>query len=300
MTRVGIVGFGNIGKGVYEAISAAPDFELAGVIKHKRDIKIPKGDGPEVLVVDMGDIKKLGKVDIVILCTPSRGVAEIAPQYHELGISTVDSYDIHDGIWDLKTKFDISTKKNNVVSLLSVGWDPGSDSIIRALFECMAPQGKTYTNFGPGMSMGHTVAVKAVKGVKKALSVTIPKGEGLHRRMVYIEIEDGFNFDEVADNIKKDPYFVKDETHVFKENNVDSIIDLGHASHILRKGVSGITHNQFFEYRSKANNPALTAQVMLSSARAAMKQKPGCYTMIEIPTIDYLYGEKEDLIRHLV
>ena len=300
MIRAAIVGYGNIGKGVYEAISAAPDFELAGVIKNKREIKIPPDDNGEVPVVGFNDIKKLGKIDVALLCTPSRSVPDTVPLYLEMGINTVDSFDIHDPIWDVKTKLDACAKKNNAVSLLSVGWDPGTDSIIRALYESMAPMGKTFTNFGPGMSMGHTVAVKAIKGVKSALSMTMPKGEGLHRRMVYIDIEDGFDFEKVAEDIKKDPYFIKDETHVMLERNVDRILDLGHASNVIRKGVSGVTHNQHFEYNVVAQNPALTAQVMVSSARAAMKQKPGCYTMIEIPIIDLLYGEKEELIRRLV
>lgn len=150
------------------------------------------------------------------------------------------------------------------------------------------------------MSMGHTVAVKAVEGVKAALSMTIPVGTGIHRRMVYVEIEEGYDFSQVAAAIKSDPYFVNDETHVMQVPCVDELLDMGHGVNLTRKGVSGTTQNQLFEFNMKINNPALTAQVLVCCARATMRQQPGCYTMIEIPIIDLLYGDREDLIAHLV
>ena len=172
--------------------------------------------------------------------------------------------------------------------------------VVRALLEACAPKGITYTNFGPGMSMGHTVAVKAIDGVKAALSMTIPTGTGIHRRMVYIELKEGYDFDKVADAIKKDAYFVHDETHVMRVQSVDALLDMGHGVNLTRKGVSGKTQNQLFEFNMKINNPALTAQILVSSARASMLQKPGCYTLIEIPMIDLLPGDRTELIRHLV
>jgi diaminopimelate dehydrogenase len=166
--------------------------------------------------------------------------------------------------------------------------------------EASAPNGLTYTNFGPGMSMGHTVAVKAVPGVKAALSMTIPLGTGIHRRMVYIEVEKDHDFDTVAAAIKADAYFVHDETHVMQVQDVNALLDMGHGVHMIRKGVSGKTQNQQLEFSMSINNPALTAQLLVAVARASMKQAPGCYTMIELPMIDLLAGNKEDLIRRLV
>jgi diaminopimelate dehydrogenase len=130
--------------------------------------------------------------------------------------------------------------------------------------------------------------------------MTIPLGTGIHRRMVYIELEEGYNYDEVAGKIKADPYFKYDETHIIKVDNVDNLLDMGHGVNMVRKGVSGVTQNQLFEFNMKINNPALTAQIMIACARASMKTNPGAYTMIEIPVIDMLYGNKEDLIRRLV
>ncbi|MCD7712302.1 MAG: diaminopimelate dehydrogenase, partial [Firmicutes bacterium] len=217
-----------------------------------------------------------------------------------MGIHTVDSFDIHGGIVELRRSLDEVAKANNSVAVISAGWDPGSDSIVRALLEAMVPKGITYTNFGPGMSMGHTVAVKAIEGVKAALSMTIPVGTGIHRRMVYIEVKDGYEFEKVAAAIKADDYFVHDDTHVIQVDCVDNLLDMGHGVNLVRKGVSGQTQNQLIEFDMKINNPALTAQILIAVARASFKQKPGAYTMIELPMIDMLYGDKEDLIRRLV
>mgnify|MGYP004424109231 CR=1 FL=1 len=148
--------------------------------------------------------------------------------------------------------------------------------------------------------MGHSVCVRSKAGVKNALSVTIPKGEGLHRRMVYVELEEGADFATVEKAVLSDPYFVNDETHVTQVPCVADINDVGHGVNLVRKGVSGKTQNQLIEFDMKINNPALTAQILVSAARAAMKQQPGAYTLIELPLIDLLYGERERLIKRLV
>ncbi len=109
--------------------------------------------------------------------------------------------------------------------------------------------------------------------MKAALSMTIPLGTGIHRRMVYIELEDGYQEADVAARIKADAYFVKDETHVTVVDDVNDLLDMGHGVHMVRKGVSGTTQNQIFEFDMKINNPALTAQNLVNCARASMKQK---------------------------
>lgn len=294
--RAAIVGYGNIGKYVLEAILAAPDFEVAGIVRRNPD-DVPAELKP-YKVTD--SILKLDKVDVAVLATPTRSVESFAKEILALGINTVDSFDIHGGIVELRRSLDAVAKAHNSVAVISAGWDPGSDSVVRALLEAMVPKGITYTNFGPGMSMGHTVAVKAIEGVKAALSMTIPVGTGIHRRMVYIEVKDGYDFKKVADTIKADDYFVHDETHVMQVDSVDNLLDMGHGVNLARKGVSGQTQNQLIEFDMKINNPALTAQVLVAVARASFKQKPGAYTMIELPVIDMLYGEREDLIKRLV
>lgn len=291
--RVAIVGYGNIGRFSLEAAEAAPDFEVAGIVR--RDPSKREDIPAEIPVV--ASIDELENVDVAILATPTRKVEENAVKILAKGINTVDSFDIHPQIPELRKRLDKAAKAGNAVSVLSAGWDPGSDSIVRALFEAIAPKGITYTNFGPGMSMGHTVAVKAVEGVKAALSMTIPLGTGIHRRMVYIELLPGYDFAEVADRIKKDPYFASDETHVMLVENVDMLKDMGHGVNMVRKGVSGKTHSQRFEFNMAINNPALTAQILIACARATFRLQPGCHTMIEIPVIDLLPGDRDQWIK---
>ena len=295
--RAAIVGYGNIGHYTLEALQAAPDFEIVGVVRrHGAEDKPTELEAYEVVK----SIKELQNVDVAILATPTRSVEVYAKECLALGINAVDSFDIHSQIVDLRRSLAPVAKEHNAVSIISAGWDPGSDSIVRTLMQSLAPKGVSYTNFGPGMSMGHTVAVKAIKGVKAALSMTIPLGTGIHRRMVYVEIEDGYTLAEVSAAIKADLYFVNDETHVMQVSCVDDLKDMGHGVNLVRKGVSGKTQNQLFEFNMHINNPALTAQVLVNVARASMKQQPGCYTMIEIPVIDMLPGNREELIAHLV
>jgi len=294
--RAAVVGYGNIGKYVVEALQSTSDFEIAGIVR-RNVANIPAElKGYEVA----GSIAQLKDVDVAVLCTPTRSVERFALECLALGVNTVDSFDIHGLIVELRASLDAAAKKYNAVSIISAGWDPGSDSVIRTLMEAMAPRGITYTNFGPGMSMGHTVAVKAIDGVRSALSMTIPTGTGVHRRMVYIELEEGYDFQTVSQVIKTDDYFVHDETHVFQVEDVEALKDMGHGVLMERKGVSGTTQNQLFKFDMRINNPALTAQMLVATARASMKQQPGAYTMIEIPVVDLLPGDKEAWIRKLV
>ena len=301
LIRVAVVGCGNVGKYAVEVVRASSDMELAGIVE-MAEIICRKGIPAELSGVPMvSDVKDLGKVDVALLCCPSRTVPKIAEQYLMLGINTVDSFDIHgDALWNLRQQLNMAAKKHNAVSIVSAGWDPGSDSVVRTLMEVMAPKGITYTNFGPGMSMGHTVAAKSKAGVRNALSMTIPSGTGTHRRMVYVELEPGTDFVGVEQAIKTDAYFTKDQTIVTQVDNVDNLLDMGHGVLIERKGVSGVTHNQLFEYRMKINGPALTGQIMATCGRAAMRQQPGAYTMLEIPIIDLLPGNRETLLKKLV
>ena len=295
MIKAVIVGYGNIGKFVLDALIEAPDFEIAGIVR--RDISnIPEELKGYKVVSDLKDVE----ADVAILCTPTRKVEEYAKYALSLGMNTVDSFDIHTSIKELRRSLGEEAKKYGKVSVISAGWDPGSDSIVRALMQVCAPKGLTYTNFGPGMSMGHTVAVKAIEGVKNALSMTIPLGTDIHRRMVYVELFDGYKLEDVAAKVKADPYFVNDETHVMQVADVDEVKDMGHGVNMVRKGVSGKTQNQRFEFQMSINNPALTAQVLVGAARASMRQNPGAYTMIEVPVIDFLYGDREELVSHLV
>ncbi len=295
--RAAVVGYGNIGKFTVEALEAAPDFEIAGIVRRNGAADKPA----ELAQYDVvKDITELKDVDVAILATPTRSCEEYASKILPLGINTVDSYDIHTGIAQYRQNLMKLCKEHGRVAVISAGWDPGSDSIVRTLLESLAPKGITYTNFGPGMSMGHSVCVRSKKGVKDALSLTVPKGEGIHRRMVYVELEEGASLEDVTKAVKEDPYFASDETYVIQVPSVDMVKDMGHGVNLVRKGVSGKTQNQRFEFDMSINNPALTAQVLVNVARASMRQQPGCYTMIELPVVDLLPGDRDEWVAHLV
>lgn len=285
MMKVAILGYGNIGRAAEQAIQAAPDMELAGIYHHNDNLDSIAADA-------------------VLLCTPTREVESFARKLLEKGICTVDSFDIHNQIYPLRQSLMPVAQSHKAVSVISAGWDPGSDSVVRALLLALAPQGITYTNFGPGRSMGHTVAAKAIPGIKDALSMTIPLGTGVHRRMVYVELEEGAEKATVEALLKADEYFAHDETHMVVVDDVQALNNVAHGVNLQRHGVSGDTHNQRFEFNMQINNPALTAQVMVSCARAAVrlqdKEQYGAYTMIELPPITLLPGDEEQLIRQLV
>lgn len=285
MIRIAILGYGNIGKAAEEAIKAAPDMTLAGVYHHN-------------------DCLDCIDADVVLVCTPTREVQKFATVLAARGICTVDSFDIHGQIWNLREALDAVCVPNKAVSIISAGWDPGSDSMIRAILQALAPKGLTYTNFGPGRSMGHTVAAKAIPGVKNALSMTIPLGTGIHRRMVYIELEEGADFKTVEAALLADDYFAHDETHVIPVESIDALNNVAHGVNLVRNGVSGETHNQRFEFNMTINNPALTGQVLVSCARAAVRLRErgdfGAKTMIELAPIDLLPGTKQALVKALV
>jgi diaminopimelate dehydrogenase len=292
--KIAVVGYGNVGKAAIQAVQQEPDMEIVGVVepldvvKLKEDIKIVK------------KLSELDTVDVAIVCAPSRMVPNVVSEIISSGINTVDSFDIHTEILGFQKNLDVTCKANKKAAIVAAGWDPGIDSIVRGLFLTMAPKGITHTNFGPGMSMGHSCAVKAIKGVKDALSITVPVGMGLHKRIVYVELDGKETIAVVEDSIKKDPYFVKDETVVIEVKDISVLMSVSHGVMIERNGVSGTTHNQLFKYECKANNPALTSQIMVSSARAVTRQEPGCYTVIDIPIRDFLSEERDSLIKSLV
>lgn len=302
---VAVYGLGNIGRYAIEAIEAAPDCRCLGVVRRRESL----GTRPLDLrgLPDFPDMDSLtaaaGKPDVVIVCGPSRNVPKDIPALSEQGFNTVDSFDIHTEIPELVRNMGRIAEKNRTVSITAAGWDPGTDSVLRALFEAMTPSGTTFTNFGRGRSMGHSVAARAIRGVKDATSITIPVGGGRHSRLVYVLLEEGENFDEVRARIKADDYFAHDELEVREvKSEMELALTADHSHGVLmeRIGASGLTSNQHLTFDMRINNPALTAQVLVSCARAATRLTPGCYTLIDIPVVKLLPGERDAHIARLV
>ncbi len=144
------------------------------------------------------------------------------------------------------------------------------------------------------------MAAKSIPGVKDAISMTLPTGYGQHYRDVYIELEEGANFDEISGKIKDDPYFVHDVTRVTEVEDVEKVRVTGHGVQVERIGSSGTANNQLLELRMRLTNPSATAQILISAARASMRLEPGCYVMGEIPPVDLLPGDRATLVKNLV
>ena len=296
--RVAIVGYGNVGRGVMDAVEVSPDMELAGIVtRRKKDVS---EELPNVDVVS--DVKDLYDVKVAALCIPSEIVPEVAPEVLKLGMNTVDCFDMHrDRILELYKSLDKICKEYRTVAMIGFGWDPGIDSMIRAIFKSTIPYGVTDTDFGPGMSMGHSAVVRRIPGVRDAVSITKPKGGGRHLREVYVVLEQGADFERIRDRIVHYPfYFEHDETYVTQVTSLDDYEDTGHGGVIIRRGRCGKTSNQFLQYKIRVDNPKVTGQIMVSAARASTKLSPGAYTPIDVPLNYFLPGSIEDLIKKLV
>lgn len=298
--KVAVMGCGHIGSYAVRAARLAPDMDLMGVVELESCLGKVSQEFPGVLAVK--DIRELpGKPDVIVLTVPSRMVEKTAPALLEQGIRTVDCFDIHgEPFMHLRGLLDPAAKATAAASIMGAGVDPGMSTVIRALFEVWAPTGLTYVTYGPGMSMGHTVAAKSYKGVKDALSITRPGDPGCHNRDLYLELEPGVDFEQVKTVILADPYFAHDSVRVFQVADVTPLVDMGHAIQIHRKGGASGVDNQLLNFDTTFHNPASTAQVMIAAARAVMRMSPGAYTMLEIPPLYYLPYPLEEIMQRIV
>lgn len=294
--RVAIVGLGNVGRAALEAVRAADDLELAGVVR-RRPAPLP-GDGSVQVV---GSIEELEAVDGAVVGAPTRLVGEVAQDLLARGISTVDSFDLHgEPMLAHRQRLGAAATGGGSVAVVGAGWDPGSDSVIRALFSAMVPEGAASTTFGPGLSMGHTVAARAIPGVDDALSFTHPAGDGVHRREVLVRLAPGSDPEQVRAAIRRDPYFASDETEVRFVDDLAPHRSLAHGVRIERRGRSAGVEGQRLRFEMRIENPALTAQMMVAGLRAAFRQAPGAYTLVELPPIDLLPGARSRWVHALV
>ncbi len=307
MTAISVIvhGLGNIGKHVIESLETAPDMQCTGVVRRKASLGTQTHDLRDI--PDFADISSLiaaqGMPQVAIICGPSRSVPETAEQYLAAGIHTVDSFDIHSEITTLVPRLEAKAKAAQRVAVTAAGWDPGTDSVLRALFEAMAPVGTTFTNFGRGRSMGHSVAARAITGVADATSITIPTGDGRHSRLVYVLPEKGVSPEAITRSISEDAYFSHDPLDVrfvTSAEELAAVADNSHGVLMERIGASGTRSNQRFTFDMRIDNPALTAQVLVSSARATTRLAAGCYTLIDIPPVMLLAGERMQHVARLV
>ncbi len=296
--KVTVMGCGHVGQYSARATQLAPDMELTGIIEMGCRLDEIRCMFSGIPVVE--SVEELPeKPDVVILGVPSRTVIDTAPKLLAAGIRTVDAFDMHgDPFLNLRETLGPIARENGSAAIMGAGVDPGVSTIIRSIFEMWAPTGLTYVTYGPGMSMGHTVAAKSYAGVRNALSITRPGDPGCHKRDLYLEIAPGFEFEEVKSRVLADPYFNHDDVRVFQVEDVTPLIDMGHAIQIHRKGGASGIDNQLLRFETTFHNPASTAQVMVSAARAVTRLQPGAYTMMEVPPLMYLL-EGERLLKRL-
>lgn len=295
--RVAIIGWGNVGRYCKYVLDETADMELVGVVRRSSSLNNVDEELADVTVVS--DITALKDIDVALVCVPSRLAGDRVAETLKLGISTVDSFDIHDKIIESKKRLDAIAKENKAVSIFGAGWDPGSDSVVRCLMQIVCPHSVTTTTFGGekgGRSMGHTAAVKAISGVKDAVSLTLPNGAGLQKRLVYVELQDNADFNAVAEAIRTDDYFKNDPTDVVAVKDVSEYDTLNHGG-LLERVAPDVAQN----YSIEGINPLMTANVLVGAVRAAYRAKQseqfGAYTMIERPLVDFIPGSLEEQLK---
>jgi diaminopimelate dehydrogenase len=298
-------GLGNIGRCVIQSIETSPDMECLGVVRTPASLgtKTPDLRGLQDFDSLEALIKAKGQPQAAIICGPSRLAPAEAERYLKAGLNTVDSFDIHGQIPTVVEQLEGVARAAGRAAIVAAGWDPGTDSVMRALFEAMAPVGSTFTNFGRGRSMGHSVAARAIAGVAGAISITIPIGGGRHSRLVYVLPEAGAAKDDISARLKADDYFSHDPLDLrFVESpeELEAVADNSHGVLMERIGASGLTSNQRLSFDMRIDNPALTAQVLVAAARATTRLTPGCYTLIDVPPVALLPGERLKNVGRLV
>lgn len=309
MVRIGIYGYGNLGRGVEAAILKNDDLTLAAVFT-RRDPETLKIRTENVPVVHCSDIEKwTDKIDVMVICGGSAtDLPEQTPVLAKM-FNVVDSFDTHAKIPEHFEKVDCVAKENGKTALISAGWDPGMFSINRLYAQCVLPDGESYTFWGKGVSQGHSDAIRRIDGVIDARQYTIPKDEALqkvrngenpelstrekHLRECFVVAEEGADLDRIENEIKTMPnYFADYDTivHFISEEELKREHGgIPHGGFVIRSGKTGFNdeHSHIIEYSLKLDsNPEFTASVIAAYARAVYKMSNegncGCKTVFDI------------------
>lgn len=286
--KVGIIGYGNLGRGAELAIKQQRDMELVAVFSRRGKVDTFDEQIPSYHIDEVE--KFTDKIDVMILCGGSAtDLPEQTPNFSTM-FNTVDSYDTHAKIPEHFAAVNEAAEKAGKVSVISVGWDPGLFSINRVMAEAVLAEGNTYTFWGKGLSQGHSDAVRRVEGVKNGVQYTLPSETAMdrvrngenpdlataekHKRECYVVLEDGASADEVAHTIKTMPnYFDEYETEVHFITEEELLRDhsaMPHGGFVIHSGKTGAGSNQIVEFSLKLDsNPEFTASVLVAYARAA-------------------------------
>lgn len=319
--RVGIVGYGNLGRGVELALSQNCDMTTVAVFSRRNPDTVKTLLGTEV--VPMNEIKSYkDKIDILILCGGS--ATDLATQTSALAadFNVVDSFDTHAAIPEHFARTDEQAKKGGHTAVISSGWDPGLFSMNRVLADAILPEGNTYTFWGTGLSQGHSDAIRRIEGVKYAVQYTVPietalesvrNGENpefttreMHLRKCFVVAEEGADCEKIKNTIVTMPnYFEPYDTEVnfiteeeFKANHTS----MPHGGRVIRSGITGIERNVKHTYEFSLDlesNPEFTASMLVATARATMKLYNhggrGAFTVLDMPIKYFSHKSDEEL-----
>ena len=325
--RIGIIGYGNLGRGVEVAVNAAPDLELAAVFTRRdpADCAIRSKDVPVVPVSEISGWKN--RIDVMILCGGSATDLPVQTPEFARSFNVVDSFDTHARIPEHYANVDKAAREAGTVGIISCGWDPGMFSLARLYGSAVLPDGKDYTFWGKGVSQGHSDAIRRVAGVKNARQYTIPVEEALaavrngeepelttrqkHTRECFVVLEEGADAAAVEKEIKEMPnYFSDYDTTVHFVSEEELLRDhsrLPHGGIVFRTGKTGWEkeNSHLIEYSLKLDsNPEFTSSILAACARAAVRMQKegqsGCRTMLDIPPAYLSEKSGEDLRAHLL
>lgn len=325
--KIGILGYGNLGRGVECAIKENPDTQLVAVFTRRNPANV-KIQTPNVPVVHVDNVKDwVGKIDVMILCGGSAtDLPTQTPEYAKM-FNVVDSFDTHAKIPEHFANVDAAAKASNHVAVISVGWDPGLFSLARAYANAILPDGKDYTFWGKGVSQGHSDAIRRVKGVKNAKQYTVPIDSALdavrsgknpelttrqkHLRECYVVLEEGADAAEVENAIKTMPnYFADYDTvvnFISEEELLTKHAGLAHGGFVIRSGKTGMNkeNSHIIEFNLKLDsNPEFTTAVLVAYARAAYRLNQegnnGCKTVFDIAPAYLSAQDGAELRAHLL
>ena len=307
--KIGIVGYGNIGRGVEQAIKRNDDMELAAVFTRRDPATVSiQTEGAAVKHFD-DMVSMKGEVDVMILCGGSATDLPVIGPEVAASFNTIDSFDTHAKIPEYFANVDKAAKEGNNISIISVGWDPGMFSLNRLYAESILVQGSTYTFWGKGVSQGHSDAIRRIDGVKNAIQYTVPIEDAVeqvrsgsepelttrqkHLRECYVVAEEGADKAAIENAIKTMPNYFSDYdttvTFITEEELKANHSGIPHGGFVIRSGKTGWEqeHNHVIEYSLKLDsNPEFTASVIVAYARAAFRLykegQNGCKTVFDI------------------
>src|SRR5690625_92366 len=286
--RVGIIGYGNLGRGAEAAIKQQTDMELVAVFSRRGVVQTIDQNVTSLHIDEVQNYKN--KIDVMILCGGSKSDLPEQTPYFATMFNTVDSFDTHAKIPEYYESVDAAARQGENISVISVGWDPGLFSINRVMSEAVLIDGNTYTFWGKGLSQGHSDAVRRVEGVKAGVQYTLPSEEAMnrvragenpelatnekHKRECFVVLEEGADADEVAQAITTMPnYFEPFDTtvHFITQEELDrDHAKMPHGGFVIHSGKTGNGHDQIVEFGLKLDsNREFTASVLVAYARAA-------------------------------